>query len=316
MRAIIYDRYGAPDVLRFADRPQPRRTAEQVLIRVGAASINPIDWRIRRGEARYLIPFGFPRVPGYDVAGEIDEAPSSSGFARGDRVIAFLDNWRGGAYAEYAACSPRVVTKIPDELSIEDAAALPLAGTTALQCLRDHGHLQAGQHVVITGATGGVGSYAVQLAAAMGARVTGIGSEPHRELAQSLGAHAFVDYRQSGYLKQVEPCDLFLDAAGKTSLRGMRSCLKRHGRMVSTEPSPKLIGLSLVTWALPLLRVRTMWAEPNADDLATLVNYWQAGKLRVLRNDTFPLEQAAAAHEHGEAHRGTGKIVLQVAALN
>lgn len=314
MRAVIYDRYGPPSVLRMADRPVPRCTADQVLIRVAAASVNPIDWRIRQGEARYLIPFGFPRIPGYDVAGEIVEASSTSGLNPGDRVIAFLDNWRGGACAEYAACGPNVVAKIPAELSLEDAAALPLAGTTALQCLRDHGRLKAGEHVVVTGATGGVGSYAIQLAVAMGAHVTGIGSEHHRELAVSLGAHAFVDYRQPEYLKSVEPCDLFLDAAGKTSVLGMQSCLKRQGRMVSTEPSPKLIGLSLVTWALPVRRVRTMWAQPNAGDLTTLVNYWQAGELRVLRNETFPLAQAAAAHEHGEGHRGVGKIVLQVTA--
>lgn len=312
MKAIVYHKYGTADVLQFTDVNPPQPTASQVRIQVAACSVNPIDWRLRQGEARWLLPFGFPRIPGYDLAGTIETAPVGSGFQPGDRVAAFLDHVTGGAYAQLAVCSPGVVARLPERMSMEDGAAIGLAGTTALQCLRDHGRLGIGQHVVITGASGGVGSLAVQIAVARGARVTAVASSQNQELVMELGASQFVDYHDSGWLRRVEDCDLFFDAAGKCNYAELRWLLKADGRFVTTEPNLKYAALSLWTALKPGQRVRTMLAMPNSRDLRELLHLWEQNQLRIIRNDTFPLADAAAAHRHGEQGLGTGKIVLTV----
>jgi NADPH:quinone reductase-like Zn-dependent oxidoreductase len=310
MKAIIYEDYGSADVLQFVDRELPKPSRRQVLIRTEACSVNPIDWRIRRGDAKYLLPFGFPRIPGFDLAGVVEQAPQGSGFAAGDRVMAFLKGLSGGAYAEFAVCSPDVVAKIPDAMSCPDAAAMGLAGTTALQSLRDYGKLGVGQHVVVTGASGGVGSFAVQIAVARGARVTGIASGKNEELVRSLGAESFVDYHSELHLRHVEPCDVFFDAAGKTGFDDARLVMKPDARFVTTEPSLQFACLSLLTAILPGRTCRTMLASANSRDLRELIHLWSSDKLRVIRNEVFPLADARAAHRHGEQGLGTGKIVL------
>ncbi len=312
MKAIVYKKYGPPDVLEFVDREVPVAKQSQVLIRVEACSVNPIDWRIRKGEAKLLLPFGFPRIPGYDLAGVVETCPPGAGLRSGDRVLAFLDNLTGGAYAEYAVCSPKVVAKIPDTLHSQDAAGMGLAGTTALQCLRDYGQLGSGQHVVVTGASGGVGTFAVQIAVARGARVTGIASGKNRDLVLSLGADRFVDYHDEYHLRQIDPCDVFLDAAGKTSFTDAQGVMKADGRFVTTEPKLKYAALSLWTALAPGRSCRTMLARPNSRDLRELIHFWEKNQLRVIRNETFPLAAAATAHRHGESGNGVGKIVLSV----
>lgn len=312
MKAIMYEDYGPPEVLRWVDRERPAASTTQVFIRVEACSVNPIDWRIRRGELKYVMPLGFPRIPGYDLAGTVETCPTGIGFQPGTRVVAFLDHLTGGAYAEYAACSPSVVAKIPDLLSTEDAAAMGLAGTTALQCLRDYGKVGGGQHVVITGASGGVGTFAVQIAVARAARVTAIASGKNRDLVMSLGADRFVDYHDEHHLRQVEPCDVFFDAAGKTSYTEAQGVMRPDARFVTTEPNLKYAALALWTTLVPGRKCRTMLARPQGRDLRELVHLWECGKLKVVRNETFPLSEAAAAHRHGEAGKGVGKIVLSV----
>ncbi|MEO8268534.1 MAG: NAD(P)-dependent alcohol dehydrogenase [Aureliella sp.] len=312
MKAVIYEEYGSADVLQFVDRELPKPSGRQLLIRAEACSVNPIDWRVRSGEAKYLIPFGFPRIPGYDLAGVVERAPKGCGFAVGDRVMAFLKSMTGGAYAEYVTCSPDVVAKIPDSMSSQDAAAMGLAGTTALQCLRDYGKLGVGQHVVVTGASGGVGSFAVQIAVARGARVTGIASSKNEELVRSLGAERFIDYHSNRYLRQVEPCDVFLDAAGKISFNEARLVMNSDAHFVTTEPSLQFACLSLLTAVVPGRTCRTMLARANSRDLRELVHLWSSDKLRVIRNEVFPLSEAGAAHRHGEGGHGTGKIVLSI----
>jgi len=312
MKGICYKEYGPADVLRYTELAEPRRGADQVLIRVAACSVNPIDWRLRRGEARFLFPFGFPRIPGYDLAGTIEAAPEQSGFQPGERVAAFLDHLTGGAYAELAVCSPHVVAKLPDSVSLEDGAALGLAGTTALQSLREYGRLGTGQHVVITGASGGVGSLAVQIAKSRGARVTAVASGANQDLVMSLGADSFVDYHQNRWLRAVDDCDVFFDAAGKCDFSVVKLVLKPDGRFVSTEPSLKNVGLSVWTAVVPGLTCRTMLARANARDLRELISLCERGQLRVVRNTSFPLSEAAEAHRHGEQGKGVGKIVLTV----
>lgn len=309
MRAIEYDRYGDASVLHVANRPVPRRLPGQLLIEVAASSVNPIDYRFRRGDLKGIIPFGFPRVPGYDVAGNVVETDSGSGFEEGDRVMAFLDHTRGGALADYAVCAVASAAKIPASMPMEEAAAIPLAGTTALQSLRNHGKIKSGQHVLINGASGGVGMFAVQLAKAYGCHVDAIASAHNREYCMSLGADHFYDYEKDDFTKSKERWDIIFDVAGKAHYLNARAVLKDGGHYVSTEPNIEGMLVTILTWPLSKSG-QIMLAVPSGDDLRELIRLYELGKLRVTIDSQFPFEQAANAHRRIESGVDHGKVVL------
>ncbi|WP_147872282.1 NAD(P)-dependent alcohol dehydrogenase [Stieleria maiorica] len=309
MQAMVYDDYGATEVLHQTPRPIPRRLPGQVLIEVWASSVNPIDYRLRSGEMRGFLPGGFPRIPGYDVAGTIAECSPDAPFVVGDRVMAFLDSVRGGACAEYAVCAVDCVAKLPDEMPIDEAAAIPLAGTTALQSLRDHGKLSRGDRVLINGASGGVGMFAVQIAKALECHVDAVASEDNREFCLSLGAERFFDYATVDFTQSQESWDVVFDAAGKSSYLQARDVLAADGRYVSTEPDVKGMLTTVLTW--PLSKSGTvMLAKPKADDLRELIGLYQAGKLQVTIDSRFPMTQVAQAHQRAESGVDRGKVVL------
>jgi NADPH2:quinone reductase len=311
MRAMVYERYGDPGCLQLADIQAPWRLPGSVVIRVHAAGVNPIDARLRRGEAKWLLPGGFPRVPGYDVAGQIADTAGDTGLQVGDRVLAFLDKLYGGGYAEYAKCSVAVVAKIPDAMSYEEAAAIPLAGSTALQGLRNKGKISQGDHVLINGASGGVGAFAVQIAKAYGADVTGVASEEQRDFVLKLGADDFIDYQHQDFAESGRKWDLVLDAAGKRNFRNVRPVLHRGGRYVTTEPSLRAMAASLLS-RLSSKRSSMMLVRSKGDDLAELVRLYQSDQLRVTLADVIPLELAEKAHRQLEAGGHRGKYVLRV----
>ena len=309
MRAVEYDQYGDADVLHVADHPVPRRSPGQLMIEVFASSVNPIDYRFRRGDMKGLIPFGFPRIPGYDVAGVVVECESDSSFAKGDRVIAFLDHTRGGALADFAVCSESTSAKIPESIPMEIGAAIPLAGTTALQSLRDHGKMQSGQSVLINGASGGVGMFAVQIAKAYGCHVDAIASGRNREFCLSLGADHFYDYEKDDFTKSNERWDIVFDVSGKAHYLEARSVLKDGGHFVSTEPSIKGILMTVLTWPLSKSG-QVMLATPSGDDLRELIRLYENGKLKVTIDSQFSFEQASQAHRRVESGVDHGKVVL------
>ena len=311
MRAIVYHDYGDADVLQLADLPTPERASGEVLIEVHASSVNPIDYRLRSGELKGLLPGGFPRIPGYDVAGVVTAIDSDcgDGFKIGDRVMAFLDTLRGGALAEYATCGPDVMAKIPDSMSFEDAAAIPLAGTTSLQSLRDHGGIEQGQRVLINGASGGVGAFAVQIAKSYACHVDAIASGDNRDFCLELGADHFYDYEQTDFTESEERWDLVFDASGKSGYLDARSVLLDGGRFVSTEPDLKGMLMTVLTW--PLDKSGTvMLAKPAAEDLQALIELYSARKLTVTIDSRFPLSEAHAAHRRVENGVDRGKVVL------
>ncbi|NNJ27446.1 NAD(P)-dependent alcohol dehydrogenase [Alienimonas chondri] len=313
MRAIVYRDYGGPEVLQLAERPEPEYGGDEVLIRVAAASVNPIDYRLRKGEMKWLLPGGFPRIPGYDVAGTVVSAGERTTFQEGDRVVAFLDHLYGGASAELAVCSASSMTKIADAMPFDEAAAIPLAGSTALQSLRDHGELQAGERALINGASGGVGAFAVQIAAAYGAIVTAVASAENEQFVRDLGAAEFLDYAATDFAKTDQTWDVVFDAAGKSSFGEAKSVLTDDGRYVSTEPSLKGAAVSLITW--PLERQGTiMLAKSRDEDLRELLSLYDAGKLKVEIARQFPLAEAAAAHRMIEEDSFRGKLILTVEA--
>lgn len=312
MRAIIYKDYGDPDVLHIADRPVPEPAGDEVLIRVVAAGVNPIDARLRQGEMKGFLPGGFPRIPGYDVAGFVESGDSDHKFLEGDRVLAFLDHLYGGGYAEFAACGTHAVARIPAEMTFAEAAALPLAGSTALQSLRDYAHLTSGERLLVNGASGGVGAFAVQIGGAYGATVTGVASDQHETFIRSLGGAEFIDYQSQDFTKLSREWDVVFDVAGKSTFSQAASVLAPHGRYVTTEPSIRGLVVSLMTWPLDK-KGRVMLARSRDDDLCELLRLYENGKLRIHIAERFALEAAAEAHRRIENDSFCGKLVLDIA---
>ena len=311
MRAIVYRDYGGPEVLETADRPEPEPAGDEVLLRVAAASVNPIDARLRSGEMRWLLPGGFPRIPGYDVAGTVVAAGKRTDLKPGQRVAAFLDHLYGGAYAERAVCSADCVAPIADETAFDQAAAIPLAASMALQSLRDLGRMEAGDDVLVNGASGGVGAFAVQIALAYGAKVTAVASSGHEHFVRGLGDVDFIDYTSQSFAETGRRWDVVFDAAGKSSFGDAKAVLTADGHYVTTEPSLKAAAVSLATW--PLDRQGTfVYAKPRGDDLRELVSLHEQGKLKVHVHRTFPLDRAADAHRMIEDDSFAGKLVLNV----
>jgi len=315
MRAAVLDRYG--DASHFAVREIPRPVCgdKQVTIRVRAASINPIDWRIRSGSLRLLLPQKFPLVLGFDVAGEIVEVGASageSGWKVGDEVFCFLDNWRAGGYAEFATASAHVVARKPTTLTVEEAAAVPLAALTSFQSLRHPGKIAAGDQVLINGASGGVGIFAVQIAKALGAHVTGTCSEHNREFVRELGAEHVIDYTREDFLSQQRKYDIVYDAVAKSTFGKCRRVLKPGGRYITTVPTASSLFFQAAT-LFGGRRCLNILARPNGEDLQSLAKMIDDGLVRPFVEKTFPLEEVATAHRVSEAGHVRGKLVLRIA---
>jgi NADPH:quinone reductase-like Zn-dependent oxidoreductase len=203
MKAVVLDGYGDADKLTVREIPRPACGDGQVTVQVRAAGVNPIDWRLRKGSLRWMLPARFPLVLGFDVAGEIVEVGAAVGeWKLGDEVLCFLDSRHGGGYAEYAVAGADVLAPKPTAVSFAEAAGVPLAASTALQALRDVGKVATGRQLLVNGAAGGVGSFAVQLGRILGARVTGTCSESNLEFVRELGAERVMDYARQDFAAQ------------------------------------------------------------------------------------------------------------------
>lgn len=314
MRAAVIARYGPPNVFEIRDVPQPEIGPGKVLVRVHAASVNPVDWRIRSGSLRFVLPTRLPLILGYDIGGVVAEVgPGVSEFKPGDEVFAYIDTFlRGGGYAEFASVSRRVLAPKPANLGFVEAAAVPLAATTALQALRDYGQIHSKSQVLVNGASGGVGTFAVQIAKMFGAEVTGVCGPNNVELVQQLGADRVVDYTKTDFTQESRQYDIVLDAVAKSSYTACRRVLKPNGHYISTLPSPKQFLRQGLTWLLGGQRSHTFFARPDGGDLRHLKDLIESGKVRPIIDRTFSLEEVAQAHELSQAGHARGKLVLQV----
>jgi NADPH:quinone reductase-like Zn-dependent oxidoreductase len=285
-----------------------------VLIRVEASSVNPIDWKRASGALRLLMPARLPLVPGYDVAGTVSAlGPGVSTFKVDDRVHARISDSRGGACAEFALAGLDVVTRMPAAMTMGDAAALPLAGMTALQGLRDAGGLPlegTKARVLIVGASGGVGHFAVQLAKGMGAHVTGVCSGRNAALVRGLGADEVLDYTRPDAFQGASGFDLVLDCVGADAAKWL-PLVREGGRYASTVPGPSVIFRRLIN---PLFgkAVFPVLLKSRAEDLALLDRWFEAGRLRVVIDSRFPLAQLGEAWAKSITGRSAGKIVIDV----
>jgi NADPH:quinone reductase-like Zn-dependent oxidoreductase len=326
MRAVVQDTYGPAGVLQLREIAKPVPADGEVLVRVHAAGLDRGVWHVMAGLpylVRFVVPSMGPRRPkvpvrGMDLAGQVEAVGAGvTRFRPGDAVFGWTDT---GSYAEYTSVPEDQLVPMPANLSFEQAAAVPISGLAALQGLRDVGELQAGQRVLVIGAAGGVGSFAVQLAKASGAHVTGVASTAQAELVRAIGADEVIDYTREDVTDGSRRWDLILDTAGHRSLSRLRQALSPAGTLVivGSEGQGRFMGgfdRQLRAVALSRLvgqRLRMLSSTPRRDDLETLRGLLEAGKVTPLLDRTFPLDQVPEAMAHLLRGGGRGKIVITV----
>lgn len=315
MKAVVINEYGDPSVFQYQEMPEPEFKADEVLIRVMAAGINPVDWRIRKGQLRNFIPCDFPAVLGREVAGTIEKCGSQvEGLFPGDEVFCFLnqDRMKWGGYAEFVPVQYLKVAHKPKKLSFIEAAGIPLAGTTAWQCLFDIANLSAGQTLFVHAAAGGVGTYAVQIAKWAGARVIGTASKKNHEYLRQLGVDLIIDYQNEDFVERVraqypEGVDVVLASLTGKSLIRSAEIIKPEGKMPLIAPTMNPEELNLTPVA-PQLHM----AKANAKHLDALAKLADEGRLKVHIDQVLPLDQAAEAHRISEQGHVRGKLILEV----
>jgi NADPH:quinone reductase-like Zn-dependent oxidoreductase len=322
MKAIVRDRYGSPDVLELKDVGIPAIDDDSLLVRVRAASINAYDWHVMRGHPFLVRMYYGLRKPkssamGRDMAGHVDAVGKNvTEFRPGDEVFGSAV----GSLAEYVRGTAKSFVAKPAGLTFEQAAAVPMAARTALQGLRDIGQIQTGQRVLINGASGGVGTFAVQIAKAFGAHVTAVCSTRNVDMVRSLGADEVIDYTREDFTRRGERYDLFLDVAATHSLTAQTRVLTPTGTLVSVG-SPKYGGTASILLGLLEVAVRSRFgsqkllsfiAKSSKEDLIVLKELIEAGKVRSVIDRTYPLNKAAEAIGYLEKGHARGKVVITV----
>ena len=322
MPAVTYTCYGGPEVLTVAEVEKPAPAANELLVRVRAAAVNPLDWHYMRGSPyimRLGVGVGAPDRPrlGVDFAGTVEAVGAGvTRFKPGDAVF----GGEFGAFSGYVTLSADgAVAPKPSSMNFDEAGSLGIAGLTALQALRDKGRVQPGQKVLINGASGGVGTFAVQIAKAMGAEVTGVCSTRNVELVRSLGADEVIDYKQTDYTQSGRQWDVIVDNVGNHSILANRSVLADDGRYV-------IVGAPGGDWLGPLLRpllamvidpfvgqeLVMLMAQQSAEDLEALASLAESGQLRATIDRRYGLEEIADAIRYSETGRARGKIIIEV----
>lgn len=310
MKAAVINRYGSADSLRIQDLPRPTPAEDELLVRVRATSINPVDWKIRKGDLKFLTGKDFPKVLGADFSGEIVEAGAhTDGYKPGQLVYGMIDAVKGGAYAEYLKVKPHKLAPKPTSLSHEEAAAVPMAALTALQALKKGG-IRAGQKVLVNGASGGVGSFAVQIARTYRASVTGVCSSRHVELVQQIGADRVINYEKDAVLPDTPTYDLILDAHGTLSFTKARKALREGGQFVSTLPSAEKLFWLLASRISGSKGIHLVKVKVNPTDLSELRAFIDEGAVKPVIDSVFPLEDIDEAHRKSETGHAGGKIVV------
>lgn len=309
MKAALVRRYGDATEVEIADMPDPVPGPHQVLIRVRASSLNPLDVKLRAGDLRWVMPLGFPAVLGFDLAGEIETVGASvSGWSPGERVYGRTDARTGGAHAQRAAVGASVIDRIPEGLGFEEAASLPLVAMTALQGFRQAA-LKAGDRIVINGASGGVGCAAVQIARSMGAEVSGVCRTDAADLVTRLGA-SVVDYSKGDLGRLRQRFDVILDAVHSDLTPELERVLESRGRYVSTGFSPRLLWRKTFGRLWSRRRFGFIMSKADGASLSEVSAMVVDGRLKPVIDSTFPLARAADAHAKAARGHLRGKIVL------
>lgn len=308
MKAIRIHGYGDIETLSYEDAPLPEPGPDDVRVRVHAAAVNPVDWKIRAGYLAEMVPHQMPLTLGWDVSGVVDQVGADvTHLSVGDAVYSRPDIARNGSYAEYMVVRASEVAAKPETLSHDEAAAVPLAGLTAWQALFDHAQLKKGERVLIHAGAGGVGSFAVQFAKWAGAHVIATASAANEALVRDLGADEFVDYRSQRFEDVIAKVDVVFDTIGGDTQARSVQLLKSGGRLISVVGAPDADTLAAVGATGGVFMV-----QPSSEGLGRIAGLIDAGTVRVLIDSVFPLSEARAAHTKSQTGRAKGKIVLEV----
>ncbi len=305
MKAVRIHEFGGPEVLQYESVPRPVPGPREALVRIYAAGVNPVDWKIREGRRRDR---ALPVIPGWDVAGVVEEVGKRvTEWKKGDAVYSRPDISRDGAYAEYIAIEASELARKPKSVDFITAAAIPLAALTAWQSLFDAGGLSSGQRVLIHAAAGGVGHFAVQLAKWKGAYVIGTASEKNHDFLREIGADEAVDYEKTRFEKVVRDVDMVFDTMGGDTQDRSWQTLKKDGILVSIihHPDEDVVSKNSA-------RAKYVFVQPDQAELTKIAELVDAGKVKPHLQTVLPLTEARRAHELSETHHTRGKIVLKV----
>ena len=309
MKAIVVHEYGGPEVLKYEDVPRPEPKENEVLVRVIAAGVNPVDDASRSEKYAKFFGITLPFIPGYDIAGVVEKTGAKiTKFKGGDPICAYIALDKGGGYAECAVATEKEASAKPKSLNYMQAAAVPLVSLTAWQALIDTAKLGAGQTVLIHGGTGGVGTFAVQIAKARGAKVIATASTANQDLLKELGVDVSIDYTKTKFEDVAKDVDVVLDSVGKDTLARSYAVVKKGGIIVSLVARPNQAELDKHG-----IRGAPLSVEPNSDELAEIGKLIDEKKIKVIMSQTFPLSEAMKAQEQVATGHTRGKIVLKVA---
>ncbi|ULT54607.1 NADP-dependent oxidoreductase [Neobacillus drentensis] len=310
MKAIVIEQYGGKEQLKEKEMDQPIPGDNQVIVKLHATSINPIDWKLREGYLKAMMPFEFPIILGWDAAGVIEAVGNKvDQFKIGDRVFARPDTTNRGTYAEFTTVDAHLLAKIPDNISFDEAACVPLAGLTAWQCLFDFGEVKKGDKVLIHAGAGGVGTFAIQFAKNAGAYVATTGGTSNVEFLKSLGADEVIDYKKENFESILTNFDFVLDSLGGEIQEKSFFILKEGGKLVSivSEPNQQKAKEKGI-------KAGIVWLVPNGEQLAHIGGLLERDKAKVIIGHKYPLTETAIreAHALSETHHAKGKIVIQI----
>jgi NADPH:quinone reductase-like Zn-dependent oxidoreductase len=307
MKAVVAHEYGAPDVLKYEEAARPEPKENEVLVRVIACGVNPADPLVISGRLAKEFGTHLPLIPGYDVAGVVEKIGAKiTRLKVGDAVYGYA--LFGGGWAEYAVLAENEVAIKPKSLTFAEAAAVPLAALTAWQALIDVAKLSAGQTVLIHGGSGGVGSFAVQIAKARGARVIATASTPNQDLLKQLGADMAIDYTQTKFEEIAKEVDAVLDPVGRDTLTRSYPIVKKGGIIATLVSRPDQAALDKYG-----IRGAPIWGKPDASELAEITKLIEAGKIKPIVSQVMPLADAVKASQQAATHHNRGKVVLRIA---
>ena len=310
MKAIVYTKYGPPDVLQLEEVEKPTPLDTEVLVKVHAASLNAEDVDFLRGRMQFSRKPRY-KIPGSDIAGRIENVGRNvNGFQPGDDIFVDLSVCGFGAFAEYVCVPEKELMLKPASMTFEEAATLPQAAILALQGLRNKKQIQPGQKVLINGAGGGVGTFAVQIAKYFGAEVTGVDSTEKLDMVRSIGADQVIDYTQEDVTKSGETYDSILDVVGKSSFSGSIRSLKQNGRYLIADPGPLQKVRGRWTSRTSSKKVIFGAAYPKTEDLLFIKELIEAGKIKSVIDRRYPLKQTADAHRYVETGNKKGHVVI------
>ena len=313
MKAIITNKYGTVEVLKYQDIEKPVIGDNEILIQVHACSVNPVDWKIRKGDLKLLTGRKPPRILGGDYAGTVAEVGSEvTNYKEGDAVWGMVNAFKGGTYAEYVKVKKEAIGLKPKNLNFEEASSIPLVGLTAYQSLIHKCLIKKDCHIMVNGCSGGVGLAGLQIAKALQCKVTGVCSTDNLQLAKKNGADEVIDYTKDDVLKRLGTYDIIFDAVASMSFPHAKVTLKPGGIYITTVPSFQTMVLGPLINMVSARKVKNVFIKPSSKDLAILKNMVENGALVPVLEKVYPLEQVHEAHTRSETGRVAGKLVLKV----